>query len=76
MFDHYELVEFLILQGCLLNIPDEKIQSPLLLAAYKGSFKSLTLLLKAGACFMTKVNCKLVNVKNNLNTTDNYNHKS
>ena len=60
MFDHYQLVEFLILQGCLLNVPDEKIQSPLLLAARKGSFKSLVLLLKAGACFMTKVICNLI----------------
>ena len=60
MFDHNQIVEFLILQGCYLNILDEELQSPLLLAACRGSFRSLTVLLKAGACFMTKVYCKYI----------------
>ncbi|XP_026998616.2 transient receptor potential cation channel subfamily A member 1a isoform X2 [Tachysurus fulvidraco] len=54
IFDHYELVEYLISQGADIDFIDCKGHSPLLLATNCGAWRSVTLLLSHGADLTVK----------------------
>ncbi|MCJ8744730.1 hypothetical protein PDJAM_G00122030 [Pangasius djambal] len=54
IFDHYELVEYLISQGADIDFPDCKGHSPLLLATSCGAWRTVNLLLSHGADLMAK----------------------
>ncbi|KAK3534710.1 hypothetical protein QTP86_023793 [Hemibagrus guttatus] len=54
IFDHYELVEYLISQGADIDFTDCKGHSPLLLATNCGAWRSVNLLLSHGADLMVK----------------------
>ncbi|KAG7488575.1 hypothetical protein MATL_G00035650 [Megalops atlanticus] len=54
VFDHAELVEYLILQGADINSIDCKGHSPLLLATSCGAWRTVELLLSKGADLKTK----------------------
>ncbi|XP_017351760.1 transient receptor potential cation channel subfamily A member 1a [Ictalurus punctatus] len=54
IFDHYELVEYLISQGADIDSTDCKGHSPLLLATSCGAWRSVNLLLSHGADLTVK----------------------
>ncbi|TSN21213.1 Transient receptor potential cation channel subfamily A member 1 [Bagarius yarrelli] len=54
IFDHYELVEYLISQGADIDFSDCKGHSPLLLATSCGGWRTVNLLLSHGADLMVK----------------------
>lgn len=49
MFDHQDLVEYLITEGADINAPDKEGRSVLLLAAARGAWNTVKILLKMGA---------------------------
>lgn len=60
MFDHPEIVEFLVSSGGDINIIDKERRSPLLLAALRGGWRTVHVLIKLGA----DINIKDVNRRN------------
>ncbi|XP_061425467.1 LOW QUALITY PROTEIN: transient receptor potential cation channel subfamily A member 1 [Lethenteron reissneri] len=49
MFDHYELVEYLVREGAELDSLDREQRSPCLLATLRGAWRTVTTLLSLGA---------------------------
>ncbi|CAH0547388.1 unnamed protein product [Brassicogethes aeneus] len=60
MFDHPDIVEFLILEGADKNCMDKEKRSPLLLAALRGGWRTVHTLIRLGA----DINIKDVNRRN------------
>lgn len=60
MFDHPEIVEYLILEGADINPMDKEKRSPLLLAALRGGWRTVHTLIRLGA----NINIKDVNRRN------------
>ncbi|KAJ8954916.1 hypothetical protein NQ318_016856 [Aromia moschata] len=60
MFDHPEIVEYLVSQGADINTVDKEKRSPLLLAALRGGWKTVHTLIRLGA----DINIKDVNRRN------------
>nr|XP_008191477.1 PREDICTED: transient receptor potential cation channel subfamily A member 1 isoform X2 [Tribolium castaneum] len=60
MFDHPEIVEFLINEGADINPMDKEKRSPLLLAALRGGWRTVHVLIRLGA----DINVKDVNRRN------------
>ncbi|XP_055377272.1 transient receptor potential cation channel subfamily A member 1 isoform X2 [Condylostylus longicornis] len=54
MFDHPEIVEYLISEGADINALDKDHRTPLLLAASRSGWKTVNLLIKMGANISTK----------------------
>ncbi|XP_071487930.1 LOW QUALITY PROTEIN: transient receptor potential cation channel subfamily A member 1-like [Diadema antillarum] len=54
MFDHVDVVRYLLEQGAELDVPDIEERTPLLLAASRGGWRSVQLLLQKGADFYIK----------------------
>ena len=54
MFDHPEIVQFLVQEGADINAVDKEIRSPLLLAASRAGWKTVNLLIRLGANISTK----------------------
>lgn len=49
MFDHPEIVEYLIMEGADVNVIDKEKRSPLLLAALRGGWRTVDTLIRLGA---------------------------
>lgn len=49
MFDHPEIVEYLVYEGADINALDKEGRSPLLLAASRGGWKTVHVLIRLGA---------------------------
>lgn len=49
MFDHPEIVEYLVKEGADINVLDKERRSPLLLAASRGGWKTVLTLIRLGA---------------------------
>jgi transient receptor potential cation channel subfamily A protein 1 len=60
MFDHPEIVEFLVAEGADINPMDKEKRSPLLLAALRGGWRTVHALIRLGA----DINIKDVNRRN------------
>ncbi|XP_018323110.1 transient receptor potential cation channel subfamily A member 1 [Agrilus planipennis] len=60
MFDHPEIVEYLVTEGADVNAVDKEKRSPLLLAASRGGWKTVNTLIRLGA----DINIKDVNRRN------------
>ncbi|VEN45025.1 unnamed protein product [Callosobruchus maculatus] len=60
MFDHAEIVEFLVAEGADINAMDKERRSPMLLAALRGGWKTVHALIRLGA----DINIKDVNRRN------------
>lgn len=60
MFDHPEIVEYLIAEGADINPMDKEKRSPLLLAALRGGWRTVHTLIRLGA----NINIKDVNRRN------------
>lgn len=60
MFDHPEIVEYLISEGADINPLDREKRSPLLLAASRGGWRTVHTLIRLGA----NINLKDVNHRN------------
>ncbi|XP_049819373.1 transient receptor potential cation channel subfamily A member 1 [Aethina tumida] len=60
MFDHPDIVEFLISEGADINCMDKEKRSPLLLAALRGGWRTVHALIRLGA----DINIKDVNRRN------------
>ncbi|KAF5301244.1 hypothetical protein FQR65_LT00944 [Abscondita terminalis] len=60
MFDHPDIVEFLVSEGAEINQVDKEKRSPLLLAASRGGWKTVHTLIRLGA----DINMKDVNRRN------------
>lgn len=60
MFDHPEIVEYLISEGADVNPIDKERRSPLLLAALRGGWKTVHTLIRLGA----DINIKDINRRN------------
>lgn len=60
MFDHPEIVEYLIAEGADINPMDKEKRSPLLLAALRGGWRTVHALIRLGA----NINIKDVNRRN------------
>ncbi|KAG5888861.1 hypothetical protein JTB14_031419 [Gonioctena quinquepunctata] len=60
MFDHPEIVEYLVSEGADINIMDKERRSPLLLAALRGCWRTVHTLIRLGA----NINSKDVNKRN------------
>ncbi|XP_063910671.1 transient receptor potential cation channel subfamily A member 1 isoform X3 [Zophobas morio] len=60
MFDHPEIVEFLVTEGADINPVDKEKRSPLLLAALRGGWRTVHTLIRLGA----DINIKDVNRRN------------
>lgn len=60
MFDHPEIVEFLVLEGADINQVDKEKRSPLLLAASRAGWKTVHTLIRLGA----DINIKDINRRN------------
>lgn len=60
MFDHPEIVEYLIQEGADINSVDKERRSPMLLAALRGGWRTVHTLIKLGA----DINIKDVNQRN------------
>ncbi|ODM99617.1 Transient receptor potential cation channel subfamily A member 1 [Orchesella cincta] len=56
MFDHYELVEFLVKQGASVNVLDKERRSPLHLAAFRNGWQTMKALIRMGANISLKDN--------------------
>ncbi|XP_063697805.1 transient receptor potential cation channel subfamily A member 1 [Culicoides brevitarsis] len=64
MFDHYNIVEYLVNEGAELEASDIQKRTPLLLAASRAGWKTVYQLIKMGA----NIECKDINSKNILHT--------
>lgn len=60
MFDHPEIVEYLVSEGSDINAVDKEKRSPILLAALRGGWKTVHTLIRLGA----DINMKDVNQRN------------
>ncbi|XP_057671401.1 transient receptor potential cation channel subfamily A member 1 isoform X2 [Diorhabda carinulata] len=60
MFDHPEIVEYLIQEGADINVMDKERRSPMLLAALRGGWRTVHTLIRLGA----DINIKDVNRRN------------
>ncbi|KAJ8922148.1 hypothetical protein NQ315_004083, partial [Exocentrus adspersus] len=60
MFDHPEIVEYLIAEGADIDVVDKEKRSPLLLAASRGGWRTVHALIRLGA----DINIKDVNRRN------------
>ncbi|XP_074035127.1 transient receptor potential cation channel A1 [Leptinotarsa decemlineata] len=60
MFDHHEIVEYLIQEGADINAMDKEKRSPLLLAASRGCWRTVHTLIRLGA----NINLKDVSKRN------------
>lgn len=60
MFDHPEIVEYLVKEGADINALDKERRSPLLLSASRGGWRTVNSLIRAGA----NINLKDVNHRN------------
>lgn len=60
MFDHPEIVEYLVCEGADMNALDKEHRSPLLLAASRSGWKTVLCLIRLGA----RINMKDVNNRN------------
>ncbi|CAG7718043.1 unnamed protein product [Allacma fusca] len=49
MFDHHELVEYLISQGASVNVLDKERRSPLVIAASRNGWRTMRVLIRLGA---------------------------
>ncbi|XP_064487214.1 transient receptor potential cation channel subfamily A member 1-like isoform X2 [Ornithodoros turicata] len=58
MFDHIELVEYLVTEGANMNATDKEGRSVILLAAARGAWKTVTTLLRLGADLGEKDNLR------------------
>ncbi|CAL8070273.1 unnamed protein product [Orchesella dallaii] len=56
MFDHNELVEFLVKQGASVNVLDKERRSPLHLAAFRNGWRTMKTLIRLGANISLKDN--------------------
>ncbi|XP_030385455.1 transient receptor potential cation channel subfamily A member 1 isoform X2 [Scaptodrosophila lebanonensis] len=54
MFDHPDIVEYLVSEGADINALDKEHRSPLLLAASRSGWKTVHLLIRLGACISVK----------------------
>ncbi|XP_046808710.1 transient receptor potential cation channel subfamily A member 1 isoform X1 [Lucilia cuprina] len=57
MFDHPDIVEFLVKEGADINALDKEHRSPLLLAASRSGWKTVHLLIRLGANISIKDGC-------------------
>ncbi|KAM7358745.1 transient receptor potential cation channel A1 isoform 2-T2 [Cochliomyia hominivorax] len=57
MFDHPDIVEFLVKEGADINALDKEHRSPLLLAASRSGWKTVHLLIRLGANITIKDGC-------------------
>lgn len=57
MFDHKDIVEYLVLEGANINAVDMQHRSPLLLAASRGGWKSVEVLMRLDADITLKDAC-------------------
>ncbi|GAB6022298.1 hypothetical protein CHUAL_006421 [Chamberlinius hualienensis] len=57
MFDHKDIVEYLVHEGAPVNSLDMQHRSPLLLAASRGGWKSVEVLMRLNADITIKDNC-------------------
>lgn len=57
MFNHPELVEYLVMQGAKMDSVDKEGRSVLLLAAARAAWKSVLVLIRLGADLKHKDNC-------------------
>ncbi|XP_072375625.1 transient receptor potential cation channel subfamily A member 1-like, partial [Diabrotica undecimpunctata] len=60
MFDHPEIVEYLVSEGADINVMDKERRSPMLLAALRGGWRTVHTLIRLGA----DINIKDVNRRN------------
>ncbi|XP_065074384.1 transient receptor potential cation channel subfamily A member 1 isoform X2 [Ochlerotatus camptorhynchus] len=61
MFDHPEIVEYLVQEGGDINALDKENRSPLLLSASRGGWRTVMILIRLGANISLKdVNCRNV----------------
>lgn len=60
MFDHPEIVEYLVSEGSDINAVDKEKRSPILLAALRGGWRTVHTLIRLGA----DINMKDVNHRN------------
>ncbi|XP_044251715.1 transient receptor potential cation channel subfamily A member 1 isoform X8 [Drosophila takahashii] len=54
MFDHPDIVSYLVAEGADINALDKEHRSPLLLAASRSGWKTVHLLIRLGACISVK----------------------
>ncbi|KAH8301176.1 hypothetical protein KR018_006468 [Drosophila ironensis] len=54
MFDHPDIVSYLVSEGADINALDKEHRSPLLLAASRSGWKTVHLLIRLGACISVK----------------------
>lgn len=57
MFNHPELVEYLVMQGAKMESVDKEGRSVLLLAAARAAWKSVLVLIRLGSDLKHKDNC-------------------